>query len=87
MKYRGPSANRPAKELAGDVFPWRCPIGRFRCYSSLSGVRCPRFGRLRSCGDEVVCLDDPSAGPSLSEVLDALIEKGANHVADDRPTD
>lgn len=74
MRYRGPSVHRPAFEVKGDVIPTACPIDVAKCFSSKLGRGCFRFGRLRSDGFEVDCLDDPSAGPSLSEVLDVVSE-------------
>lgn len=72
MCYRGPSTNRPAiSDSPVSVTPWKCPLKMGICMA-LDGSRCPRFGRLRSSGEQVVCLDSADAGPTLAEVLDCL---------------
>ena len=55
MRYIGPSVNRSCRTTVDNtVIPEDCPEDKGRCND------CPRFGRLRSSGESVVCLDDPN---------------------------
>jgi len=75
MRYRGPSINRPVTEKDGVVRAVFCPVGRPTCFDSRDpSARCYRFGRLRSSGEEVVCIrDNPDLdGPQASDLFDVL---------------
>lgn len=76
--------NRPILRISGAIVPTDCPIGRSHCCLSDDTVSpdqdlCGRFGRLRSSGDEVVCLDPDDVNARPPEGGRAICKKGPSN--------